>query len=50
MGIISGIKVIKMLMISLFVNKFLKRWKFNDKGFVKFFKMLIGNKKVIGLI
>ena len=40
-GIIKGIKEIRIIMINLLVNIFLKSWKLSDRGFVKFFKMLM---------
>lgn len=40
--------MIKIFIINLLVRMFLNKWKFNDKGFVKFFNMLIGNKNVVG--
>lgn len=49
-GIIKGIKEIRIIMINLFVNIFLKSWKLSDNGFVKFFNMLIGKRIGVGLI
>lgn len=47
-GIIEGIKEIRIIIINLFVNIFLKSWKLSDKGFVKFFKMLMGKRIGVG--
>lgn len=49
-GIIKGIKEIRIVIINLLVNIFLKSWKFRDKGFVKFFKILIGKSIGVGWI
>lgn len=38
------------VIMSLLVRMFLKRWKFNDNGLVKFFNMLIGSKIGVGCI
>lgn len=47
-GIIKGIKEIRIIMINLLVNIFLKSWKLSDRGFVKFFKMLMGKRIGVG--
>lgn len=47
-GMIEGIKEIRIIIINLLVNIFLKSWKLSDKGFVKFFKMLIGKRIGVG--
>lgn len=49
-GIIEGIKEIRIIIINLLVNIFLKSWKLSDRGFVKFFKMLIGKRIGVGWI
>lgn len=49
-GIIKGIKEIRIIIINLLVKIFLKSWKLSDKGFVKFFKMLMGKRIGVGWI
>lgn len=47
-GINSGINRYNIDIIILLVIMFLKRWKFSDSGFEKFFRILIGKKSGVG--
>lgn len=49
-GINRGISIISIFIINLLVRILLNKWKFRDRGLVKFFMILNGIIKGIGLV
>lgn len=47
-GISKGISSISIVIINLFVRMLLNKWKFRERGFVKFFKILMGKRMGMG--